>query len=83
MDNFFDDENIVAFSKGEFPPEPASLNQAGIIPEAQSNTRTIYYEWSRIDKKWNKLNEEDPNPDQSTLPQGLFDGQIIEVETPI
>jgi hypothetical protein len=78
MDDSLDD-NIVAFAK--LPP--ASLNPADIMEETVSSTRTIYYEWSRIDKKWNKLNEEDPDPNQSSLPQGLFDGQIIEVETPI
>jgi len=81
------DDNIVAFSKGVGPgdPGPASLSPDDIAFETNTlnNTRTIYYEWSRFDKKWNKLSEEDPDPNQSSLPQGLFDGQIIEVETPI
>lgn len=47
---------------------------------APLSLQVVYYEWNKKDQKWTKLRESDPEPDQSILPIGKFDGQLIEVE---
>lgn len=41
----------------------------------------IYYEWNQADRLWVKLRDADPDPDQSILVPGKFDGQIIEISS--
>ena len=41
----------------------------------------IYYEWNQADRLWVKLRDADPDPDQSILAPGKFDGQIIEISS--
>lgn len=73
-EDFFD-ESIIAFAKDghshishDHTATPSSL------------ATLVYYEWNKSSNMWVKLRDEDPEPDQSTLPNGKFDGQIVEVE---
>lgn len=62
-------QDIVSF-------DGAKVYAAGAIPFP---TNFIYYEWNQADRLWVKLRDADPDPDQSTLASGKFDGQIIEI----
>ncbi len=52
------------------------------LSEAKSTPKSsvVYYEWNKLDKKWIKLRDIDPEPNQALLPAGKFDGQIIEIK---
>lgn len=69
--DFFDDD-IVAFDVNKHPHHP----EPHIRP---LSLRSAYYEWSRPQNRWLKIRESDPEPDQN-MPDGSFDGQIIEIE---
>lgn len=62
-------QDIVSFDDGK-------IYAAGAIPFP---TNFIYYEWNQADRLWVKLRDADPDPDQSILAPGKFDGQIIEI----
>lgn len=79
--NYLDGGKIIAFSKGSNPEEPLLGRIQNTFTPPTSNI-VVYYEWDKSNKKWNKTNDTDPEPIQSSLPSGLFDGQIIEVEIP-
>ena len=61
--------DIVAF-------DGVKLSAASAMPFP---TNFIYYEWNQADKLWVKLRDADPDPDQTSLAPGKFDGQIIEI----
>lgn len=81
--DYFNNEKIIAFTKDEPPMEPAyarlDTDSSG-QPSIDTSTFLVFYEWDKTNKKWTKTKDSDPEPIQEQLPNGLFDGQIIEVE---
>lgn len=74
-DFLFDD--IIAFAGKDHHLQPHVHDPNPLSAPAEN---LVYYEWNRALGKWIKLQETDPEPDQKNLPNGLFDGQIIEVQ---
>lgn len=76
--NYYQNERIIAFDKGI--PGPEDEFSAEFIEVADTPTKIVFYEWDKANKLWTKTKVDDPEPNQDQLPNGLFDGQIIEVE---
>lgn len=76
--DFFSD-SIIAFA-GKHIHDHLHDHLHDHIHDQSVSLRVVYYEWSKSENKWLKLRDSDPDPDQSVLPSGKFDGQIIEVE---
>jgi len=77
--DFFDD-SIIAFTGEKHHHAHHEHSPHAHGEGTPESLRFMYYEWSKLENKWLKLRDEDPEPDQAALPNGKFDGQIIEVE---